>query len=732
MSNELTRRDFLKVSALASTVAVVSGCNVNLQRKEYLESFVTPPEQGLPGENLWYASTCRQCAAGCGIIVRVSEGRARKIEGNPLHPLNRGKLCARGQAALQELYNPDRLRNAVKQVGGRGQGKFEPIYWDKVVQTLADRLTWFEPEAVALLGGNLSTHQWLVASRFLEALGAPSPLIYTLGDELEGRRALLGTNEQMFGASALPVFDIEHADVVFSFGANFLETWLSPVSYSRAFAQMRRGELGKRGYLVQFEPRYSSTAASADEWVVIQPGAEGLVALALGKIIVKEGLARGGSAQYEMLYERVDVADVAQASGVSAEELEHLARVFAGAPRQVAIPGGTPAAQQSGQAALVAIQALNVLMARLGEPGGLFLPPQTAVGEFAPALPAAFSDVRALISDMKAGKVKMLWVHSANPVFELPAASGFVDALANVDLVVSFGSMVDETVMQADLILPDHVNLESWGYHVPSLADRTIVSGLQPVVRPLYDTRATVDVLLAVAQEVGGELSQALPWPNEVDLLRELTGAWRDAGASGDGFWAGWRRRGGWWAEGDEKTTPKLVMAPDRPLSPAWRSFEGDLANYPYSLHLYPSISLFDGRGANKPWLQEMPDPMTTVAWQTWIEIHPDTARRLDLNDEDVVKVISRAGEVEAVVYLYPGIERGVVAMPVGQGHEQFGRYAQGRGSNPVDLLVPSVDEASGALAWGATQVRIEKTGRKRSLARLEDPEGVAFLSSGH
>jgi anaerobic selenocysteine-containing dehydrogenase len=113
--------------------------------------------------------------------------------------------------------------------------------------------------------------------------------------------------------------------------------------------------------------------------------------------------------------------------------------------------------------------------------------------------------------------------------------------------------------------------------------------------------------------------------------------------------------------------------------------------------------------------------------------VHPETAHGLDLADEDLVRVISRAGEVQAIVYVYPGIAPGVVAMPVGQGHEEYGRYAQKRGSNAVDLLVPAADEESGALAWAATRVRIEKTGKKRSLARLENPEGIDFLSGeGH
>jgi len=726
MSKRVTRRDFLKMSAVTAATSVVSGCTVNLQRTEYLESYVEPPEEGLPGENLWYASTCRQCAAGCGIIVRVGGGRAHKIEGNPLHPLNRGKLCARGQAALQELYDPDRLRNAVRQTGGRGTQQFEPLYWEDALALLAGKLRHVDPATVAFLGGNLSSHLWLVVKRFMKALGARKPEVYTLGDELEGRQALIRGGEQLFGVPAMPIFDIAHADVVFSFGANFLETWLSPVYYSRAYAQMRRGQLGNRGYVVQFEPRLSSTAASADEWVALRPGTEGLVALALGKIIVEEGL--GGDSPFTALYDQVSVAEVAGASGVPAEELERLARIFVGAPGQVAIPGGAVTAHGHGTAASMAVHALNHTVAQLGQPGGVYLPVEADVYGFAPPPVSTYADVCALIEDMAAGRVKLLLIHGANPLFELPVTAGFGEALANVPFVVSFSPTIDETAARADLILPDHPNLEGWGYHVPAVADRLVISGQQPVIQPLYDTRATVDVLLALAQELGGDLSRTLPWPNEVEFLKEVTAVWQETGTSAESFWAGWRRRGGFWSESEQVRAPSISEQFDVPLALTAPGSGDDPVDYPFHLHLYPSISLFDGRGANKSWLQETPDPMTTVSWQTWIEIHPHTAERLGVQDNDIVRVISPAGEVEAIVYVYPGIREDVVAMPVGQGHEDYGRYAQGQGSNPVRLLVPTADEDTGTLPWAAARVQITPTGRRRSLARLESPEGVTFL----
>jgi anaerobic selenocysteine-containing dehydrogenase len=725
MPDRLTRREFLKVGAMAAAATVVSGCTGPLQRTEYLESYVEPPEEGLPGENLWYASTCRQCLSGCGIIVRVSNGRPRKIEGNPLHPLNRGKLCARGQAALQELYDPDRLRNAVRQPV-RGSQAYEPLPWDEAVAELSRLISGTEPASIAFLVGNSSSHLRVVANRFANALGARTPVVYTLGDELSGHQTLSLVSEQLYGVEAVPLFDIARADVVFSFGANFLETWLSPVHYSRAYAQMRRGQLGKRGYLVQFEPRLSSTAASADEWVPIRPGSEELVALGLGKIAIEEGLLDGG--QYAAFYERVSVPGVIEASGVPADDLERLARIFAAVPSQVAIPGGTVAGQRNGAAALTAVLALNQIAGQLGRPGGVYLPAESTVAGFGLPLVSAYADVKALINDMDAGRVDLLLVHCANPVFELPAASGFREALAKVASVVSFNPAVDETAVWADLILPDHTNLEAWGYHVPAVADRALVSALQPVTRPIYDTRATVDVLLALARELGGDVGQALPWPNEVDFLREAVGVLRDEATPAESFWAEWRRRGGLWPEEGETRSPSASQVLDAPATPAAQASTHDAADYPFLLHVYPSLTLFDGRGANKTWLQESPDPMTTISWQTWIEINPTTAEVLGVQDNDIVRVVSPVGEVEAIVYVYGGIGEGTVGMPIGQGHENYGRYAMGHGSNPAELLLPNVAEYTGALTWAVTPVQVVPTGTSHDLARLESAEGMAFL----
>jgi anaerobic selenocysteine-containing dehydrogenase len=730
MTDKISRRNFLKISG---GVAVATGI-AHRARRLIIEPYVRPPEEDLPGEATWYASTCRQCPAGCGIIVRVINGRAKKIEGNPLHPLNQGKLCARGQAGLQVLYNPDRLRNAVVQTGGRGSLNFEPIYWSEAIDILAEKLgSVSTPDRVAFLGGLMPSHLYLLISRLLESLGANSPIIYDLHSALEGRRSAVQLSEKLFGTPELPIYDIANAEVIFSFGANFLETWMSPVAQSYAYGTMRQGQFGGRGFLVQFEPRLSSTAASADEWVPLKPGVEGYVALALGRIIVEERLGQAGSHEpYTDLYQNIDIREMAEASQVPLEDLNRLARIFADADQAVAIPGGGLAGQQNGFASMLAIQSLNLLVAQIGRVGGVFLsqPGPTAAFRQTPETDS-FDSVTNLVERMNSGEIDLLLIYGANPVYELPASSGFAEAIAQVPYVISFNPFVDETAVRSDLILPDHTYLESWGYDVPAPgAAKPTVSSQQPVVRPLYDTRSTGDVLIEVAKRIGDQAALALPWTDEVSFLQELAvelhgsslGAY-DASTQNN-FWALWRQYGGWWTEKEIPREPDLTAIAQAPLPVSEPTFDGDEGAYPFHLHPYPSIAFSDGRGANLPWLQGTPDPMTTAGWGTWVELNPETASSLGVSDDDVVRVISTQGELEAPVVIYPGIRPDVVAIPIGQGHDQFGRFAQGRGSNPISLVAALTDPHTGSLAWGATRVRIEPTGEHKTLARLESLAG--------
>lgn len=740
MSEKFSRRDFLKLAGMgAATTAVLTGCGP-ASRYVKREPYQQMPEYNYNGQSTYYATTCRECAAGCGLVIRTMQGRAIKTEGNANHPLNLGKTCARGQATLHGLYNPNRVRGPIKHARGdrlyaKANDPFndnfddaEPnMSWDEALQTVADALTKYKPEEIGFLMGMAPDHLFDLVTDLANATGINAPVRFGALGMFESRATLSKAAETLFGEAGMPFFDVGGAQVVLSFGANFLETWLSPVSYTRGFASLRQAETKMRGKLVQFEARMSATGGKADEWVPLRPGTEALVALAIGRLASE---IRGGV--MPRVFSSVDPIDVASKSGVTLEALEHIAAMFANSTGALAIPGGAALGQSNGLAVAEAVLALNALADNFGKPGGVYFSP-LAPSQTEYQRPASAKEMQDFVQKMKDGKFKALFIHGVNPVFELPASMDFKGALANVERVISFATFPDETAAEADFIFPDHHGLESWGYQrVVTGSDLPVLSGAQPVVAPYYDTRAAADVLISAAQIAGGSFAQALPFKDEVEFLRgkvsalmgEANGSFSAMDAVA--FMASFQQFGGWWKMSDGRTAPSAADALNQNVKGDAAEFAGE-GEFFFIPFVSPTLA---EAGANKPWLQELPDPTTTVMWNTWLEMNPETARELHIEYDDVVRVVSEAGAVELPVYVYPAIRPDTVAMPFGQGHTAYGRYAEGRGVNPADLFGEHFNEA-GDLAFAGMKVKIEKTGKKRPLSRLESMMGVYGVGLG-
>jgi anaerobic selenocysteine-containing dehydrogenase len=373
-----------------------------------------------------------------------------------------------------------------------------------------------------------------------------------------------------------------------------------------------------------------------------------------------------------------------------------------------------------------AILSLNVLFDNVGKPGGVSISPLSP-NQDAYHRPASAQEMSDLVEQMKSGAISTLFVHGANPVFALPKSLGFAEALAKVGTVISFATFPDETAVASDYVFPDHHGLESWGYQrVGTGTMQSVLSGAQPVVSPFHPgTRATADVLIAAAQLAGGSAAQALPFGDEVAYIQsKLTNLIGQADGSFaapeiNSFSASFQQHGGWWSNSAAEAAPASGSGAGG-VTAASAEFAGE-----GEFFFVPFISPTLGEdGANKPWLQELADPTTTVMWNTWVEINPETAHELGIENDDVVKITSEAGAIEAPAYLYPAIRPDTIAMPFGQGHTAYGRYAQGRGVNPADLFGVRFNEA-GDLAFAGMKVKIEKTGGKKPLSRLESRIGV-------
>ena len=391
----------------------------------------------------------------------------------------------------------------------------------------------------------------------------------------------------------------------------------------------------------------------------------------------------------------------------------------------MAVIGGAALAHTNGLFNALAVNTLNAAIGSVNTPGGLSFTPQLNVAAAAKLSGgvAARRMLQPFAADLLAGanaSARVLFIDGANPVFTAPRAWKVRDALNTIPFIVSFGSFLDETSILADLILPDHSFLESWIDAIPESGTASaVVSAAPAVMKPLHETRATPDVLL----EIGRRLTKPveLPWQTFEEMLT-ATFATLPAMTEGSDAWTDAQEKGGWWGSLPAGLVRQKAANAASALKPTDPQFDGDPAQYPFHFLPYPSNQFLDGSLAHLPWLQEMPDPLTSAMWSSWVEINPATAARLGIAEGDVVDVTSQHGTVRTAAYLSPGIAPDVLAMPAGQGHTTFTRYASGRGANPVDLLAPLIVEATGAVAWAATRVKI---------ARVSEEDGRLILFAG-
>jgi anaerobic selenocysteine-containing dehydrogenase len=785
---KVDRRDFLKIIGVGSTAAAVSGCTFQgLGTALQLTQEEKYPE---PGPESWVASTCGQCFGGCGILVRKIGERAVKIEGNPANPVNRAGLCPLGQSSLQLLYNPDRIKQPLLRAGKRGEGKWETIDWDKAISILSGRLKEIrqkgEPHTLVLVSGKERGLLSGIFQRFLEAYGSPNFISGAPRDPMDiARRIMEGTERS--------TYDLENATYILSFGLNLLDGWRSPVRQMRAYANMRQGRPGRRGRLIQVESRLSVTAANADEWAPINPGTEGVLALGLAHVMIREELydkdfVRRHTFGFEdrvdekglwsagfrtVVMEDYTLDRVAKITGVGADRVLRLGRDFASAEKPLALFGGR---SSNSSFSAMAVHSLNALAGNIGATGGALteprgpLPSWPAVakdglaqkGQAMPRVdqarkrePSAGNGLESLADAILSAKpypVQALLVHGANPLFTASNRKKMAEALMKVPFLVSFSPFVDETAAFSDLILPDHIYLEKWddepgprGLPFPYIGLR------QPVVEPLYQCRHSGDVFLALAGELGGELAKAFPWKDVKECLLDRfkriyeSGAgtvaegefeapwikfleergWRyPVAATFEEFWEKLRAQGSWWdpaaTRGGETrsfmtpsgkfefTSSKVGRRQPFPRYEAPRFF-GDEKSYPFYLYVYTALALGEGSVANQPFLQEIVGPHVNMHWDSWVEMNPQTARRLGIKDGEWVFVESPSGKVKTRAKIYLGTMPGVVNIPLGQGHTAFGRWAKGRGVNPLDLIGEDYDQMSGLAVLLSTRVKVYK-----------------------
>lgn len=705
----IKRRDFLKIIGVAGGTAAATGCSSD--PVEQLIPFVIPPYGIIPGVPNWYATTCRECPAGCGTLVKNREGRAIKVEGNPASTISHGRTCARGQAALQGLYDPDRIRSPLSR---NDSGRMQPLGWEQAEKVLLDKIQDLfdqgKADKIVIMTNNVAGTLNDLIDDWMNALGGGKHLIY----ETFAHEPLKEANRITFGIEGIPSYRIGRAKYLLSFGSDFIETWLSPVEFANSFSQMHGYDDKSKsmGKFVQIEPRSSITASSADQWVGIKPGTEGLLALGITNLILDSGRASisgGEVARVKNLIGSYTLDKVSRICDVPKDVIVEIAKDFVELSPSLAIGGGAAYTTTNATKTLCAINILNYVAGNVGDT--VDFGDTLTIGDA-----NSFEEIASLVESMKKGDVELLLVYNVNPVFTLPEALRFEEALKKVPLVASFSPFMDETTEYANVILPDNTPLESWGDYVPKASVHGLI---QPTMSPVFSTKSTGDAIISITKNISG-LEDHFTVKNFYEYLTE---SWKKihstVGSRKDfeTFWIEALENGGVFRE----VPPLEVQLTNEVSNIGFSDLERDIAgDGEFYFIPFPSYRYYDGRGANKPWLQELPDALTTAVWDSWVEIHPDTAGRMGIKEGDFISIESEYGKIETQAYLYKGIRPDTIAIALGLGHTSYGRYAKERGVSPLKILPVAQDRDSGGFAWLSTKVNVSRTGRRQQLVRTQ------------
>ncbi len=664
MTNGVKRRDFLKVLGVTGAATTMVGCSTD--KVEKLISYVTSPDNTVPGVSNFYATTCRECAAGCGLIVETRDGRAIKAEGNPDHPVSRGALCARGQSGLQGLYNPDRFRGPMIREGG----KLVATTWDKAIAALQAKLAEAKAGGKSAKAVFINQHEQGAFAAHVDGWLANHGMPAHISYDAEAPLATIAANKAVYGV-AWPKLDFGAATLIVSFGADFLDAWGLPVPQQLDFAEAR-GKIEGAPRVIYIGPRRSLTGLNADLWIAPKPGTMHAIA--------------------QMLAGKRSVADAAKATDVPAKTLEALQKEVQGAKPSLLIAGAT------GEMAVELATEVNTLNKTLGNVG-VTVKPAESYGAWDGVTPAAI--LNDVVASMAAGDVPVLFVRGANPAYNTPGALGFAAAAAKVPFKVSFSSVPDETTSMCDLILPDHHALESWGDAEPM---KGTIGLQQPTMDPVFNTRSTADVLIASLKP-----APCFSCPEDPAAAKAQAALAAKYPADFRGVIAA--RIGG---NGQlQNALPKGMLpgsSPARTVGVAKAMKAGGMEKTAGEFYLvtYTNALMGDGRGANKPWLQELPDPVIKTCWQTVVEMHPQTAKALNVVAGDHVTVKTAAGTITAPAFLYIGVRPDTIAVQLGRGQSAAGRYANGTGVDAFQLL-PAVNDGAGAFALTATKCSVAK-----------------------
>jgi anaerobic selenocysteine-containing dehydrogenase len=747
------------------------------------------------GKFSYINTVCTLCPGACGIQVRKVGSRAVKIEGRSDYPVNQGAVCPLGMAGLQVLYNEGiRWKAPMKRVGSRGSQEWKEISWDEAIDTLATRIKGLRdkgnPEKLAAVDGNQSRSTMaLLIERLLNSIGSPN---YLRMPREEDTHTMV--NFLMQGINGPLTFDLENADFILSFGCGILDGWGSPGRMLSVWRHWATNEQQHKTHIVQVDPRASNTATKADIWLAPFPGTEAALALGMAHVIIKEKLYSkefiknhsfgffdwfdekgvGHKGFSGIVLGKYSPENVENITGIKRRVIIEVARKFASARAPIALAGRGKGTFPGSLYEFMTVHALNALKGRVNNKGGTLIIDDVPLAPWAdveydsvanngltkerldragtlqyPFTRSLIHKFTEVIHGSPSSPVDTLLLCSANPVYTMPDNQSFIEALAKIPFIVSFSPFMDETSMMADLILPDHSHLEKMVDIVrPTGIQYPCYALSQPVVKPLYRTRHSGDVIISLAKRIGGSVARSFQWAHFEEALKEKVSGLYEAGKN-KVSWDDVTKNGYWYIPRHSfSERPDIFKTPSKKFEffsteielalkaySRGKSFDdalldlgisskgdevymphyeeikshGDKNEYPLLLLPVEFINLATGWIGNPPFLNKTLFDHQIKRGDLFVEVNPKTASRYDLTEGSRAMLQSPKGELSVRIHLFDGAMPGVIFIPFGLGHTAYDKYLKGKGVNPNEIIDPIEDPLSGQSVWWNTRVKVIK-----------------------
>ncbi len=655
-SKPSSRRNFLKFCGFSfATAAIATSCKNPVQTAI---PYLSKPEEVTPGMANHYASTYFDGHDYNGILVKVRDGRPIKIEGNDLSAISNGATSARVQGSVLSLYD-DGARFKTPVIGGKAAG------WPTIDAEVKAKLAAASAsgKSIALVTSTIISPSTLsVIAEFQKKYPTTRHITY----DAVSASALLQANKLTFDSQTIPDYYFDKADVIVSFGADFLGTWLMPVEFTRRFADSRRLNKEKRtlSQLTVFESGMSLTGANADYRFPVKPSQQAAIILSLYNEIAK---ATGGTA-YTAPAPAVDVSKLAL-------------KLIGAKGKSIVVCGLNDTALQ------VVVNAINQMLQSYG-----------STIDFSASLnirKGLDEDMTSLIAEMNEGKTGVVIFYNVNPVYNYSDPKLLVEALQKVDLSVSTSTAMDETADICKIVAPDHHFLESWNDAEPK---KGMFSLQQPTIRNIYDTRQVQDSLLK--------------WAGSTTLFSAYVKEyWQQNFTSKQ---SEYKSNAEFWNYTLQKGVFGEVVPASQPafISSALADAAGKAAEVKSAdteVVFYETIALGNGIHANNPWMMEMPDPVSKVCWDNFAAISPAMAEKLGVVTGDVLKL---ADGLEIAAYVQPGQADNTLAVAYGYGHLKSGKVADGIGVNVFPFMKMEGDNRVAHMAVAS----VTKTGKKYNI----------------